>query len=256
MDLFKEVLDSLLDPKNLKELDDSFANAAADIISRAEEVMNEGKRIVESANNEYGKEFNQTCAIICTVNNKKREILEGNISESIRLLSQIMNICYSNNANFDDLSDLKLYIDYLPQSNEERDNKRNSLLSLIPVIGSFYDFIQADEVLSRAKIFYKEAKQYTAGLAQKCSVLRAIASRAQQFLNNLERKNKVLTQQNTKVSLLISLKGCDWDKYTSQEQNCVTNMVQIAQELKDDIATSSIYEDRVLFENATKQLYL
>lgn len=256
MNFIGEVLDIFFDEEKSKVLDDSLTNVAAAIISEAEEVRDKGNSIVESANNKYRIAFDQTNAMVCIVNDRKNAVLVGNISVSIRLLSQIMNICYSNNANFDDLSDLKLYIDYLPQSNEERDNERNSWLSLIPVIGAFNDCLQADEALNRAKIYYKKAGQYAARLDQECSVLEAIALRAQQFLDNLEKKNNELTQQITKVSLLISSKGCNWDEYTLQEQDRVTNMIDMVQGLKDDIATSAIYEDRVLFENVTKQLYL
>lgn len=228
---------------------------AAYTMSEAQEVKDEGEGILEAAQKKYNKVRNKTQAVVEALNKKKIAISSGSIAGFVNLLSQIQNVYYANDVKFEDLRSLVPYSDCLLQWDESNDTNINYWLAAIPIVGPLAMYCDADEALSKAKTFREQAKQCATRLEQECSLWEARALRAGQIINLLTKADNLLSQENWKISYILSIKGCDWDKFSSKEHNCITNMINMVLTMEIIIGTSLLYEDGVSVEKLQEQLY-
>lgn len=224
----------------------------------AEEVRDEGNVILDDAKEKYYEVRNKMSTVVEALNKKKLEISSGSVSDFIRLLSQIRNVQLPNVIHLEELRNLTPYRDFIPKLGETEDAGINWWLAAIPVIGPLTVYCDADEALSKAKIFRQQAKQVAARLEQECSLCTAMTLRAEQIKDILEEADGILTQMNRRISYEISSKGCDWDKYSQGEQKIVKKMVKkmvnMVLFIKMIIGTSLLYEDGVSIKTLQEQL--
>lgn len=225
---------------------------------KAEEVRDEGKVILDDAKEKYYEVRNKMSTVVEALNKKKLEISSGSVSDFIRLLSQIRNVQLTNVIHLEELRNLTPYRDFIPELDETEDAGINWWLAAIPIIGPLTVYCDADEALSKAKIFRQQAKQVAARLEQKCSLCTAMTLRAEQIKDILEEADGILTQMNRRISYEISSNGCDWDGYSQGEQNfmkkMVKKMVNMVLFIKMIIGTSLLYEDGVSIKTLQEQL--
>lgn len=225
---------------------------------KAEEVRDEGKVILDDAKEKYYEVRNKMSTVVEALNKKKLEISSGSVSDFIRLLSQIRNVQLTNVIHLEELRNLTPYRDFIPELDETEDAGINWWLAAIPIIGPLTVYCDADEALSKAKIFRQQAKQVAARLEQKCSLCTAMTLRAEQIKDILEEADGILMQMNRRISYEISSKGCDWDGYSQGEQNfmkkMVKKMVNMVLFIKMIIGTSLLYEDGVSIKTLQEQL--
>lgn len=189
------------------------------------------------------------------LNKKKIAISSGSIADFVNLLSQIQNAYYYNDVKLEDLRSLVPYSDCLLQWDKSNDSNINYWLAAIPIVGPLAMYCDADEALSKAKTFREQAKQCATRLEQECSLWKARALRAGQIINLLTEADNLLSQENWKISYVLSIKGCDWDKFSSKEHNCITNMINMVLTMESIIGMSLLYEDGVSVEKLQEQLY-
>ena len=228
---------------------------AAYTMSEAQDVKDEGEWILEVAQKKYNKVLNKTQAVVEALNKKKIAISSGSIADFVNLLSKIQNAYYSNDVKLEDLKSLVPCSDCLLQWDESNDSNINYWLAAIPIVGPLAMYCDADEALSKAKTFREQAKQCATRLEQECSLWEARALRAGQIINLLTKADNLLSQENWKISYVLSIKGCDWDKFSSKEHNRITNMINMVLTMESIIGTSLLYEDGVSLEKLQDQLY-
>lgn len=228
---------------------------AAYTMSEAQEVKDEGEGILEVAQKKYNKVLNKIQAVVEALNKKKIAISSGSIADFVNLLSQIQNAYYSNDVKLEDLRSLVPCSDCLLQWDKSNDSNINYWLAAIPIVGPLTMYCDADEALSKAKTFREQAKQCAIRLEQECSLWEARALRAGQIINLLTKADNILSQENWKISYILSIKGGDWDKFSSKEHNSITNMINMVLTMESIIGTSLLYEDGVSLEKLQDQLY-